>query len=69
MPRYVLPRLPARPGEATPRPYMVGRRIPGRAFGCDGRMPPPSGRGQALPDPPALRAGKPHRGQSGAVVA
>ncbi len=50
--RMAVPRV-ARPGEALSRPYMVGRRIPGRVFGCDGRMPPPSGRGQTLPDPSA----------------
>jgi hypothetical protein len=32
-------------------PTNVAWCIPGRAFGCDGWVQPPSGRGQAVPDP------------------
>jgi len=52
-----LPRLVARAGEAPPRPYKVGRFIPGRVLGGDDWVQPPSGRGQVVPDPPARRAG------------
>jgi hypothetical protein len=48
-----VPRRPARAGEAAPRPYNVGRFIPGRALVSDGGARPPPCRGQALPDPPA----------------
>jgi hypothetical protein len=50
-------------GEALPRPYM-GWRIPGRAFGCDGRAPPPPRRGRVVPGPLTRRAG--HRAGRGA---
>ena len=56
----------ARAGEAAPRPYKVGQPIPGRAYGCHVLRQPPSGRGQALPDPPA-REGR--QSPDGAMVA
>ena len=55
---------PARPGDAARRPYRGMPCIPGRAFVRNGRVRPPSGRGQAVPDPPARRAGQSSRWRS-----
>ena len=69
-------------GEAAPRPYR-GYRVRSRCAyrvlrrmhttaaaidACGGAARPPSGRGQALPDPPARRAGRGHRRRPTMVV-
>jgi hypothetical protein len=64
VPRVAAPM--ARAGEAAPRPYKVGRRIPGRAHGCDGGALAPSCRGQAVPDPSGPRG---RESPDGAMVA
>jgi len=54
-------------GEAAPRPYKVGRPIPGQAYGCDGGALAPPCRGQAVPDPSGPRGPAHHRGCPSAV--
>ena len=69
-------------GEAAPRPYR-GYRVRSRCAyrvlrrmhttaaaidACGGAARPPSGRGQAAPDPPAWRAGRGHRRRPTMVV-
>ena len=50
-----LPRHAARAGEAAPRPYRVGRCVPGRADGRHGGATSPPCRGRAVPDSPGPR--------------
>jgi hypothetical protein len=53
MPRR-MPRLEARRARQRLAPTQAGRSVPGVAYACaDGWCIPPSGRGQAVPDPPA----------------
>jgi len=55
--RVESPRHAARAGEAAPRPYKRGVVHPRSGILSGGGAPRPSCRGQAVPDPPARRAG------------